>query len=289
MDHLDFAIHYGLDKAHKLSVTAVKNILTELGVKVEEMERLSICGNPIQLSIFQGIPIEDLAYAGERKKQKYQIEEQNRDARIINLAEIEGFEAAINCNLLVPPSIKHEVGADALVLIVKAGMIESNEISIATDYGTNAEMALKANGIIYTGSAAAGPALEGQEIEFGSIAAPHVICDVELEGENLRCYILNREMKAVIGDLVNPKTGEVVEKGEITAKGITGTGVIALVEAGIRNKLIVLPKIQTPDGIIHLQNGIKFTDKDLIAAGRAVGALRAGHITLCAAAGIDME
>jgi len=96
-------------------------------------------------------------------------------------------------------------------------------------------------------------------------------------------------MKTTIGDLVNPKTGEVVEKGEITAKGITGTGVIALIEAGIRNKLIVLPKIKTPEGIIHLQNGIKFTDKDLIAAGRAIGALRAGHITLCAAAGIDME
>ena len=79
MDHLDFAIHYGLDKAHMLSVTAVKNILAELGVKVEEMEKFSICGNPIQLSIFQGIPIEDLAYAGERKKQKYHIEEQNRD------------------------------------------------------------------------------------------------------------------------------------------------------------------------------------------------------------------
>ena len=80
MDHLDFAIHHGLDKAHMLSVTAVKNILTELGVKVEEMEKFSICGNPIQLSIFQGIPIEDLAYAGERKKQKYHIEEQNRNA-----------------------------------------------------------------------------------------------------------------------------------------------------------------------------------------------------------------
>jgi len=179
MDHLDFAIHYGLDKAHMLSVTAVKNILTELGVKVEEMEKFSICGNPIQLSIFQGIPIEDLAYAEERKKQKYHIEEQNRDARIIPMAEIEGFEEARNCKLLVPPSIKHEVGADALALIIKAGMIESNEIAIATDYGTNAEMALKANGIIYTGSAAAGPALEGQEIEYGSIASPHTICDVE--------------------------------------------------------------------------------------------------------------
>jgi len=289
MDHLDFAIHYGLDKAHGLSATAVKNILKELGVKPEEMEKFSICGNPIQLSIFQGIPIEDLAYAGERKKQKYHIEEQNRDARIIPLTEIEGFEEFKNCKLFVPPSIKHEVGADALALIVKAGMIESDEIAIATDYGTNAEMALKSKGIIYTGSAAAGPALEGQEIEYGSIASPHTISDVEFEGENLRCYVLDRDMNTAMGDLVNPKTGEVVEKGEVTAKGITGTGVIALIEAGIRNKLIVLPKIKTPEGIIHLQDGIKFTEKDLIAAGRAIGALRAGHITLCVAAGIEME
>lgn len=289
MDHLDFAIHYGLDKAHGLSATAVKNIFDELGVSLAEMEKFAICGNPIQLSIFQGIPIEDLAYAGERKKQKYHIEEQNRDARIIPLAEIEGFEEATNCKLVVPPAIKHEVGADALALIVKAGMIESNEIEIATDYGTNAEMALKANGIIYTGSAAAGPALEGQEIEYGSIASPHTISDVEFEGENLRCYVLDHDMKATKGDLVNPKTGEVVEKGELTAKGITGTGVIALIEAGIRNKLITLPKIQTPGGVIHLQDGIKFTNKDLIEAGRAIGAIRAGHITLCAAAGIDIE
>lgn len=289
MDHLDFAIHYGLDKAHGLSATAVKNILAELGVNLAEMEKFAICGNPIQLSIFQGIPIEDLAYAGERKKQKYHIEEQNRDARIIPLAEIEGFEEATNCKLFVPPAIKHEVGADALALIVKAGMIESNDIAIATDYGTNAEMALKANGVIYTGSAAAGPALEGQEIECGSIASPHTICDVEFEGTNLRCYVLDRDMNTIKGDLVNPKNGEVVEKGELTAKGITGTGVIALIETAMRNKLIVLPKIQTPDGILHLQDGVIFTNKDLIEAGRAIGALRAGHITLCAAAGIDME
>jgi len=289
MDHLDFAIHYGLDKAHGLSATAVKNILAELGVNLAEMEKFAICGNPIQLSIFQGIPIEDLAYAGERKKQKYHIEEQNRDARIIPLAEIEGFEEATNCKLFVPPAIKHEVGADALALIVKAGMIESNDIAIATDYGTNAEMALKANGVIYTGSAAAGPALEGQEIECGSIASPHTICDVEFEGNNLRCYVLDRDMNTIKGDLVNPKNGEVVEKGELTAKGITGTGVIALIETAMRNKLIVLPKIQTPDGILHLQDGVIFTNKDLIEAGRAIGALRAGHITLCAAAGIDME
>jgi len=53
MDHLDFAIRYGLDKAHELSVTAVKNILAELGVNLTEIGKFSICGNPIQLSIFQ--------------------------------------------------------------------------------------------------------------------------------------------------------------------------------------------------------------------------------------------
>ena len=135
------------------------------------------------------------------------------------------------------PAIKHEVGADALALIVKAGMIENNEIAIATDYGTNAEMALKANGVIYTGSAAAGPALEGQEIEYGSIASPHTICDVEFEGENLRCYVLDRDMKTTKADLVNPKTGEVVEKGELTAKGITGTGVIEIGRASCRERV----------------------------------------------------
>jgi len=289
MDHLDFAIHYGLDKAHDLSATAVKHILEELEVKPEELEKFSICGNPIQLSIFQEIPIEDLAYAGERKKQKYHIEEQNRDARIISLAEIKGFEEFGNCKLYVPPAIKHEVGADALALIEKSGMLERDEIAIATDYGTNAEMALKANGVIYTGSAAAGPALEGQEIEYGSIASPHTISDVEFEGENIRCYVLDKEMSTVKGDLVDPKTGEVVEKGEVKAKGITGTGVIALIEAGMRNKMITLPKILTPDKVIYLQDGIKFTEKDLLEAGRAIGAIRAGHITLCAEAGIEME
>lgn len=69
MDHLDFAITYGLDLAQGLHVNAVKHVIETLGVKPEELERMSICGNPIQLSIFQGIPIDDLAYAGERKKE----------------------------------------------------------------------------------------------------------------------------------------------------------------------------------------------------------------------------
>ncbi|HWQ45026.1 MAG TPA: methylamine methyltransferase corrinoid protein reductive activase [Methanosarcina barkeri] len=288
MDHMDFAIHYGQDLAHGLSVNAVKNLFETLGVEREELKRLSICGNPIQLSIFQGISIEDLAYAGERKKQKYDIKEQNRNARIISSKEIPGLEE-FDCEVRVPPAIKHEVGADALALIIKSGMLDSDEISIATDYGTNAEMALKVKDVIYTGSAAAGPALEGQQIKQGKLASPFTISDFEFEDGALRNYVLNEEMKAVPGDLVDPATGKVLEEGQIKANGITGTGVIALLEKALGHGLAELPKIKTPDGIIHLQNNIKFTEKDMHEAGKAIGAIRAGHITLCSAAGIQME
>lgn len=287
MDHMDFAIHYGQDLAHGLSINAVKNLFQALDVKSEELERLSICGNPIQLSIFQGISIEDLAYAGERKKKKYNIQEQDRSARIVHSSEISEFDE-YDCEIVVPPAIKHEVGADALALIIKSGMLDSDEISIATDYGTNAEMALKVKDIIYTGSAAAGPALEGQQIRHGNLASPYVISDFEFENGGLRNYVLSEEMKPVPGDVINPATGEILEEGQIKAKGITGTGVIALIEKGIERGLIELPKINTPDGLIHLQNRMTFSEKDLKEAGKAIGAIRAGHITLCSTAGIEM-
>ncbi|MEL7665793.1 MAG: methylamine methyltransferase corrinoid protein reductive activase [Methanosarcina mazei] len=287
MDHMDFAIRYGQDLAHGLSVNAVKTLLQTLDVPSGELDRISICGNPIQLSIFQGITIEDLAYAGERKKKKYNIQEQTRNARIIPSSEISGLEE-FNCEVVIPPAIKHEVGADALALITKSGMLESDEISIATDYGTNAEMALKVKDIIYTGSAAAGPALEGQQIKHGTLASPFAISDFEFENGALRNYVLNEEMKPDPGDLVDPKTGEILEEGKIKAKGITGTGVIALIEKAIGHGLVELPKVKTPDGFIHLQNNISFSERDLKEAGKAIGAIRAGHITLCAAAGIEM-
>ena len=289
MDHMDFAINYGLDKAHKLVINAISVLIDKLGVAPEDLHRLSVCGNPIQLSLFQGIPIEDLAYAGERKREKLNIQEQKRDSKHLKSSEVAGLEKYPNCTIIIPPAIKHEIGADALALIVNSGMLDSDEIAIATDFGTNAEMALKANGVIYTGSAAAGPALEGQEIEDGILASPYAISDIEFEGNNIRCYVLDKEMKRTKGDLINPQDGSVVEEGPIRAKGITGTGVIALMQECIQSGLIKLPKILTSDGVVHLQDGVKFTENDIKEAGNAIGALRAGHITLCNAAGIQMS
>ncbi|MCD4703864.1 MAG: methylamine methyltransferase corrinoid protein reductive activase [Methanosarcinaceae archaeon] len=289
MDHLDFAMKYGQDLAHDLVIEAFINIMEILEIQSSDLKRIAICGNPIQLSLLQGIPIDDLAYAGERKKAKFNIKEQERNARIIDATDISGLEDFKCCKLVVPPAIKHEVGADALALIVKSGMLEKDEISIATDYGTNAEMALKVGNVIYTGSAAAGPAMEGQEIKDGTIACPYAISDIDIEPNGLRNYVLDDRMNVTPADLVDPQNGDVLEKGTIRAEGITGTGVIAIMEIALQNKLVKLPTISTKDGTIHLQDNIKFTEHDLAEAGKAIGAIRAGHITLCKAAGIGVD
>jgi len=308
MDHLHFAVEMGLDRAHQVVVHAVNKVIDHLKIEKNDVVRLAVCGNPIQLSLFQEIELRDLAYAGKRKLEALGVVAPKRDAHIMKAREISGLNLPANTNVLVPPAVRHEIGADALAMMIQTGMLAKDEIAITTDYGTNAEMALIVRGTVYTGSTAAGPALEGQHIEDGLLALPGAICDVEFERLNgktlgiaddpqenraiskrMKTFILNNTMEVQPGDTVDPATGELLEKGLENAIGITGTGVVALISQNLNAHIIRLPKILTSDAQIHLPDGIKFTEKDLQEAGKAIGAVRAGHISLCQEAGIRLE
>ena len=308
MDHLHFALDVGSDWAREVVVHAVNRVIDSLRIEKDQVVRLAVCGNPIQLSLFQEIEIRDLAYAGKRKLKKLGVVPPKRDAQIIKARDIRGLDLPAEVDILIPPAVRHEIGADALAMMIQTGMLEKDEIAITTDYGTNAEMALIVKGTVYTGSTAAGPAIEGQQIEDGLLALPGAISDVEFEAEaggeavptetatddqpirgRLKTYVLNQEMLPRLGDTVDPATGSVLEKGELEAVGITGTGVVALLSQGLKARLIRLPRINTSDRKIHLSNGVKFTEKDLTEAGKAIGSIRAGHISLCQEAGIIVE
>ena len=310
IDHLHFTLEVGIPKTHEVIVHAVNKVIDSLRIDKNQVVRLAVCGNPIQLSLFQGIEIRDLAYAGKRKLEALGVIPPKRNAQIVKAREIKGLELPGEADILIPPAVRHEIGADALAMMIQTGMLDKDEIAIVTDYGTNAEMALIVKGIVYTGSTAAGPALEGQQIEDGILALPGAISDVlfepdetefrELKGCSpggsgqplrgaLRSYVLDQEMIPRSGDTIEPSTGRVLSKGELEAVGITGTGVIALLSQGLKARLIHIPRINTRDTEIHLPDGLKFTEEDLIEAGKAIGAIRAGHITLCQEAGIHLE
>lgn len=289
MDHLDFAITTGEDVAHAVILETIRRMFLRFEVDLSRVERLAVCGNPIQLSLFQNIEIRDLAYAGENKQKMLGVQNVKRDARVFPASEIFGEKDLPNCEVIVPPAIKHEIGADALAMMLETDFLTQPEPSLVTDYGTNAEMALKVGDRIITASAAAGPAIEGQGISSGMLASPGAICDVKpAEGQYWKVIILDREMEKQNAYIIHPVTGEIKESFGYEAAGITGTGVISVFALALKSGLIEKPP-KLPNGKLILGPGIEITEKDVEEAGKAIGAIRAAHMTLIVESGIKYE
>ncbi|WP_340818127.1 methylamine methyltransferase corrinoid protein reductive activase [Methanolobus sp. WCC4] len=289
IDHLGFAIQVGEDSANKIMTHTIHKMLDELHIPLEMITRIAVCGNPIQLSLFQNIEIRDLAYAGKNMQKRLGIGEVERGLRIYRGSDIFGIDSGLDeCEIIVLPSIEHEIGADALAMMVKTDFINKDEVAIVTDYGTNAEMALKVGDRIVTCSAAAGPSIEGQGIKCGMLASPGAISDVNVEAGFWRTTVLDENMKPGKGDLIDPETGVIVENGEIRARGITGTGVISALSLAINTGLIKkLPEL--PKGRLILGEKVFLTDEDVAEAGKAIGAIRAAHLTLLIESGVKYE
>lgn len=294
MDHLHFAIDVGQDFSHSLIIRALNSLLERIAIDLSKVERVAVCGNPIQLSLFQNMEIRDLAYAGDRAKAKLGVENVRRDAKVLK-ADSLGLAVNPEADVYVPPAVKHEIGADALAMMYETDFLNFKGTAMVTDYGTNAEMALKVDGevtmAIFTGSAAAGPAIEGQHIKKGMLAAPGAISDVEnvANSGHWRTYALDQHMITAESDIVDPLTGEVLTPGSVPVKGITGTGVIALVSTGLDSGLMKPGKMLTPQKVIRLQQGIMFDQEDYIEVGKTIAAFTAGHMTLATECGISIK
>lgn len=120
------------------------------------------------------------------------------------------------------------------------------------------------------------------------LAAPFAISDLEIgEDGRWKNIVLDAKLHPVVGSLTDAANGASKRMADITARGITGTGVVAAVAVGLESGLISLPGIRTPDRMLHFQDGITFSEADLGEAGKAMGAIRAGHRTLIEEVGIS--
>ena len=290
MDHLHFAVNVGREQAHQLIMEAVNKVVDQLEVDKSKITRFAVCGNPIQLSLFQNIEIRDLAFWGTNAVERMKITPPKRNAQIIKPGDVD-LDINPDADVYIPPAIKHEIGADALAMLVKSGVVDKEGIYLVSDFGTNAEIALVIDGEIFSCSAAAGPAMEGQAIECGMLASPGAICDVTAEGDQWRNMVLNSDLKVDACNLMDVTTGEIIEQQnpQTQARGITGTGVISAYSLGTEQGIISIPDIKTDDNKINLQDDVYLSEKDLTEIGKALGAFRAAHITLCVEAGIELD
>lgn len=243
----------GVKVAQNIMHNAI-NLLLEVDLK--KVKRLAVCGNPSQLSIFQGIEIRDLVYGGDRLLMDLGLKRLDRRAQVISNSVI---DLAINpeAEIYIPPAVRQQVGADALAMLIKSNIFERRDNCMVTDYGTNAEIALKVGDVIYTGSCAAGPAIEGGELEKGMLASPGAISDIDQVNQNAwKVKVLDKDMYSKESYIVNPIYGEISELFSTYTQpvGIAGTGTIALMAIGLEYGLIkrASPYIMTPDNRIHL-------------------------------------
>ena len=121
MDHLDFAMERGPGLAHDILVGAIRKLIRALAA--DRLERIAVCGNPIQLSLFEGIEIRDLAFAGENKLRSQDIVTPDRSGHVVNGDDI-GIGKSVD--VIIPPAIRHEIGADALAMMYKSGFLDDD-------------------------------------------------------------------------------------------------------------------------------------------------------------------
>jgi len=282
IDHILFALTCGQSLAHSIVIKTISQLIGAISMP-GEVELIAACGNPIQLGLLTNEELRDLVFSQDALERKG-IAIPKREGRAIDAVQV-GIDAG--CELLIPPSIKAEVGADAVAMISKSGML-GQKSAIAIDFGTNAEMAIKSGDGIFAGSAAAGPAIEGQHIGHGVLASPGAICGLEYDW-GWKCKVLDEGMHPQDGDIVDLADGRIEKRSNIRATGITGTGVLALVSVGLEAGYIDPPRIVNGPRRLSLQDGIDFGEGDLLEAGKAFGAIRAGCGTLASKANIPVE
>ncbi len=121
----------------------------------------------------------------------------------------------------VLPCIAGHVGADAAGVVLSEAPHEQDEIMLAVDVGTNAEIVLGSKARLLACSSPTGPAFEGAQISSGQRAAPGAI-------ERLRIdpVTLEPRYKVIGSDLWSDEPGfeEAVKYTGVT--GICGSGII---------------------------------------------------------------
>ena len=165
----------------------------------------------------------------------------------------------------LPPCMNAFVGADISCAVLSSGQ-RGGETSLLVDVGTNGEIALWKDGMLYVTSTAAGPAFEGAGISCGCGSIPGAIDKAWLEDGRLAAHTI----------------------GEGKAVGLCGSGLIDAVACFLENGLVDETGATDEDALL-LRDGICLQPADIRAVQLAKAAIAAGIETLMECAGTDVE
>lgn len=225
--------------------------------QVGTLELVTVCGNTTMLHLFCGVdpsPIGVVPFTPVfTAMQTYTGEEL-------------GFAAK---TVYVLPSASGYIGSDVICGIVSE-KLDRSAIRLLADLGTNGELALYNGSKLICSSTAAGPALEGANIECGIGGIAGAVCAVSYENGRLTYRTVN----------------------DAPPVGICGSGLVDLIavllnagvidESGCFDEDCGHPLCESlEDDRFMLDTNIWLSQKDIRQFQLAKAAIRAGILTLC--------
>lgn len=187
----------------------IENLSQQHNVNTKDIYQLTVAGNTTMLHLLAGIDPVSLARAPYNPVFV--------DYQEMSAAEL-GITAAPAAVVGLLPSLSAFVGADILAGMIATGFHNLDEPSLFIDVGTNGEIVANVHGRLAATSSAAGPALEGMNIECGCRAEDGAISGVKINDN---------------GELA------ITTIGSAGARGLCGSGLVELV-AGLVKAGVIL-------------------------------------------------
>ena len=188
---------------------AILKIFKKYKLDIDSLYEIVFSANSVMMHILMGVDPTSLGIAPYKIVSYFNFE--------IDTKEI-GMKLGKYTKAFTIPSISSYVGADILSGVNHIDIENIDKNIMFIDIGTNTELVLKYKDNYYASSCAAGPALEGMNIEFGSRAELGAIENVffDLDSGNKNIVVIGKEK----------------------AKSICGSGVLAVIREALKIGLI---------------------------------------------------
>lgn len=260
----------GLARLRRLILSQLDGMVTQFE-RATGIPRTAICdcviaGNTTMELIAAGLDITSLGYAPYAP--------QSLLGENIPAAKL-GLELGENTQVFFMPCASGFIGGDAVCVMLACGFDEPGKTAFMVDIGTNGEMAAVKDGKVFTCSTAAGPALEGAQIKFGTGSIPGAIRSVAVAENGLDVSTIGGE----------PAVG-------ICGSGIVD-GVAAMLNLGVLDETGRLdedsPRTALADGecVFPVLGDIYLTQRDVREVQLAKSAIRSGTEVLTQTCGAD--
>ncbi|NND83231.1 MAG: DUF4445 domain-containing protein [Gammaproteobacteria bacterium] len=218
----------------------------KLALDHDKLLEIVLVGNPIMHHLFFGISPVPLGQAP--------FTVANRDWMEVDAVDLP-LALHPTCRISFLPLIAGHVGADTAAAYLSEIETMQSSTSLLVDIGTNAEIMLAKEGLVYATSSPTGPAFEGAEISAGVRASHGAIERVRIDPETLAVTY------KLIGTDAWSDTPEFKETNP-RAIGICGSGIIevmvCLAQAGLIDRGGLFVQSRAPERFDMVDNTTRF-------------------------------